>query len=93
MKHYIIVKFKDKSNTEKLLPEIKALYDGALKIEGVESIEIHKSNSQRDNRYSLMIEMTLTPEGLEGFDASEIHKEWKSKYGELLESKAIFDCE
>lgn len=93
MKHYIIVKFKDKNNTEKLLPEIRELYDKALRIEGVENIEIHKSNSQRDNRYSLMIEMTLSPEGLERFDASEVHRDWKSRFGELLESKAIFDCE
>ena len=33
------------------------------------------------------------PEGLERFDASDIHKDWKSKYGDLLESKAIFDCD
>ncbi|SDA75974.1 Stress responsive A/B Barrel Domain [Lachnospiraceae bacterium G11] len=93
MKHYIIAKFKDRDNTEKLFPEIKMLFDKALTIEGVENIEIHKSNSQRDNRYSLMIEMTLSPEGLERFDASEVHRDWKSRFGELLESKAIFDCE
>lgn len=93
MKHYIIAKFKDGENTEKLFPEIKTLFDKALMIEGVENIEIHKSNSKRDNRYSLMIEMTLSPEGLEKFDASKVHRDWKSRYGELLESKAIFDCE
>lgn len=93
MKHYIIAKFKDRDNTERLFPEIKELFDKALKIEGVENIDIYKSNSKRDNRYSLMIEMTLSPEGLEKFDASEVHRDWKSRFGELLESKAIFDCE
>ncbi|WP_176764387.1 hypothetical protein [Butyrivibrio sp. INlla18] len=54
---------------------------------------IHKSNSTRDNRYSIMIEMNLSPEGLENFDVSEVHKEWKATYGDRLESKAIFDCD
>ena len=55
---------------------------------GVEKVEIHKSNSSRENRYSIMIEMTLTPEGLEHFDASEVHHRWKDLYGSRLESKA-----
>lgn len=54
---------------------------------------IHKSISNRDNRYSIMIEMNLSHEGLEAFDASEVHKEWKDTYGDRLESKAIFDCD
>ena len=56
-------------------------------------MEVHPSNSTRDNRYSLMIEMTLTPEGLERYDVCDAHKQWKAQYGDLLESKAIFDCE
>ena len=93
MKHYIIAKFKDREDTERLLPEIKALFQKAQDLKGVEGVIIHKSNSTRDNRYSIMIEMNLSPEGLEVFDASDIHKEWKATYGERLESKAIFDCE
>ena len=93
MKHFIIAKFKDRDDTERLLPEIRELFDETLAIPGVESVVIHKSNSTRDNRYSLMIEMTLTPEGLENFDASDVHKNWKATYGDRLESKAIFDCE
>lgn len=93
MKHYIIAKFKDRDDTEKLLPEIKALFQKTLNIKGIESVTIHKSNSTRDNRYSIMIEMNLSPEGLENFDASEVHKEWKATYGDRLESKAIFDCD
>ena len=93
MKHYIIAKFKDREDTERLHPEIKALFQKAQDLKGVEGMIIHKSNSTRDNRYSIMIEMNLSPEGLENFDASEVHKEWKATYGERLESKAIFDCD
>ena len=93
MKHYIIAKFKDRSDTERLLPEITALFDKTLELDGVENVEIHKSNSTRENRYSIMIVLTLTPEGLEQFDASEVHRYWKAAYGDRLESKAIFDCE
>ena len=93
MKHYIIAKFKDREDTEWLLPEIKALFQKAQDLKGVEGVIIQKSNSTRDNRYSIMIEMNLSPEGLENFDASEVHKEWKATYGDRLESKAIFDCD
>ncbi|MCR5556286.1 MAG: hypothetical protein K6F75_01840 [Butyrivibrio sp.] len=93
MKHYIIAKFKDRDDTDRLLPEIEDLFQKTLDIKGVESAVIHKSNSTRDNRYSIMIEMNLSQEGLEAFDASEVHKEWKNTYGDRLESKAIFDCD
>ena len=93
MKHYIIAKFKDRNDTEKFLPDITALFNKTLKLDGVEDVVIHKTNSTRDNRYSIMIEMTVTPEGLENYDKSEAHKYWKSTYGDRLESKAIFDCE
>ena len=93
MKHYIIVKFKDKNDTERLLPEIRRLFDKALLIDGVKEVKIHPSNSDRENRYSLMIEMTLTPEGLLAYDVSEMHKDWKRTYGDRIESMAIFDCE
>ena len=93
MKHYILAKFKDKSDTERLYPEIKALFEKTLEIEGVRAVAVHKSNSTRENRYSIMIEMTMSPEALPIYDACEPHKEWKSRYGDRLECKAIFDCE
>ena len=93
MKHYIIAKFKDRNDTENLLPEIQELFNETLNIPGVESFVIHKSNSTRENRYSIMIEMNLSEEGLNNFDASEVHKKWKATYGDRLESKAIFDCD
>ncbi len=93
MKHFIIAKFKTREDTERLLPEITELFNRTLEIEGVDAVVIHKNNSTRENRYSIMIEMTVTPEGLERYDVCEPHKLWKSKYGDLLEAKAIFDCE
>lgn len=93
MKHYIIAKFKDREDTERLFPEIRQLFCEAEKIHGVEKALVHKSNSDRDNRYSIMIEMDLSAQGLLDFDASELHKRWKESYGDRLESKAIFDCE
>ncbi len=93
MKHYIIAKFKDRNDTERLLPEIEALFQKTLELPGVEGVTIHTSNSTRENRYSIMIEMTLSHEGLEAFDASQVHKDWKATYGERLENKAIFDCD
>ncbi|MCR5671800.1 MAG: Dabb family protein [Butyrivibrio sp.] len=93
MKHYIIAKFKDRADTERLMPEITELFKETLKLPGVESFVIHKSNSTRENRYSIMIEMNLSAEGLDNFDASQVHKKWKANYGDRLESKAIFDCD
>ncbi len=93
MKHYIIAKFKDRKDLQNLYQEISDLFQKVLDLKGVEKVELHKSNSTRENRYSLMIVMTLTPEGLEEFDASDVHREWKERYGARLESKAIFDCE
>ena len=93
MKHYIIAKFKDRNDTTRFLPEITKLFDQTLALDGVERVDIHPSNSTRENRYSLMIEMTLTLEGLNAFDASDVHRIWKETYGDRLESKAIFDCE
>ena len=93
MKHYIIAKFKDRNDTTRFLPEITKLFDQTLALDGVERVDIHPSNSTRENRYSLMIEITLTPEGLNAFDASDVHRIWKETYGDRLESKAIFDCE
>ena len=93
MKHYIIVKFKDKKDTARLLPEIRRLFFRALSIEGVSEVKVHPSCSDRPNRYSLMIEMTMTPQGLLAYDVSDMHLEWKKTYGDRIESKAIFDCE
>ena len=93
MRHFIIVKFNDSVNVKELADPIKNLFDESLKIDGVEKVEVHVSNSDRSNRHDLMIEMTLTKEGLELYDISEMHKKWKAQYGEYIVSKTIFDCD
>ena len=84
---------KDREDTERFLPDITEIFNRTLEIEGVDDVVIHTTNSTRENRYSIMIEMTLTPEGLERYDVCDAHKLWKSKYGDKLVGKVIFDCE
>ncbi len=93
MKHYILAKFRNRDDTERLFPEITELFRRAQALDGVENVTIRKSNSARENRYSIMIEIDLSHTGLEAFDASDVHREWKAVYGDRLESKAKFDCE
>ena len=93
MNHYIIVKFKDGYDYLKELENITKLFNETLKIDGVNKVDIYKSNSDLDNRYDLMIKMELTQNGLKEFDNSWIHKKWKEDYKEYIESKTIFDCD
>ncbi|MBO4547906.1 MAG: hypothetical protein J5758_01695 [Abditibacteriota bacterium] len=93
MKHYIIAKFTDKSLADSLLPDIRALFDRAGASDGVAGVAVHGSCSDRENRFHVMIEMTLSAEGPALWDSSPVHREWKDRYGPLLAAKAIFDCE
>lgn len=93
MKHYIIVKFISDFDYVKELDKINNLFNKALEIDGVNRIDIYRSNSSLSNRYDLMIKMELTKEGLINFDNSSIHSKWKSDYGKYIESKTIFDCD
>ena len=93
MKHYIIVKFKNDYNYIKELNTINDLFEEALEIDGVNRVEMFKSNSDLSNRYDLMIRMELTSEGLINFDNSIIHSKWKNEYGKYIENKTIFDCD
>lgn len=93
MRHFIIVKFKETVNIEELEQPIRELLYGALKLDGIKGITILRSNSTRPNRHDLMIEMFLTPDGLDNWDNSEIHKTWKAEYGQYIEHKTIFDCD
>ena len=93
MKHYIIVKFNDSVSVNGLVEPIKELFNESLKIEGVDAVNIYVSNTNLQNRHDLMIEMKLTQLGLSNFDNSEIHKKWKSEYGQYIINKTIFDCD
>lgn len=93
MKHYIIVKWKEPAEMAGSLDAIQAIFDKTLEIDGVHSVILHPSCSDRSNRYDLMIEMNMDPEALPAYDACAPHKEWKKDYGEFILQKAIFDCE
>ena len=93
MKHFIIAKFRENIDWKSLVPEITAHFDAARQIEGISDVIIHTSCSDRANRFHIMIEIQMTPEGLENWDKSDVHKTWKAKYGDMLEGKTIFDCE
>ena len=95
MKHHIICKFKDTVSKEELkamLPDIQALFDHCNEIPGVEKTELIPNVIDRPNRYDLMIRLTMTPEGLEAYDISDMHKAWKKNFSAYMESKCIFDC-
>lgn len=93
MRHFIIVKFDNSINIQELIKPIENLFNKALKIDGINKIEVYTSNINLPNRHDLMIEMLLTPKALELFDASEIHKRWKAEYGKYIVNKTIFDCD
>ena len=93
MKHYIIAKFKENIDWKRLVPEITEHFQPAKAIDGVSEVVIHTSCSDKPNRFHLMIELQMTPEGLKNWDKSPVHSGWKSRYGEMLEGKTIFDCE
>ena len=47
----------------------------------------------RPNRYDLLIELTMTPDMLPAYDASEPHHRWKETFGAHIQQQAIFDYE
>ena len=93
MEHYIIVKFNENYNYLNEIEKIKDLFNESLNIEGVNKINIYKSNIDLENRYDLMIKMVLDSNGLINFDNSWIHKKWKEEYSKFIKNKVIFDCE
>lgn len=93
MRHLIIVKFNPDFNLKKEISEIQELFNKAIAIKNIKSIKLYQKNIDKLNRYDLMIEMYLSKQALDEFDNSNIHKEWKEKYGKYIENKTIFDCE
>ena len=91
MKHYIIVKFVEGTDVKALEEPVKKIFEETLEIPGIHALTIKTSNSDRSNRYDLMIEIDMEREALEAYDNSVWHRQWKEQYGSLLASKAIFD--
>lgn len=93
MKHYIIVKFVEGTDVGALVEPVRAIFARTLSISGIRSVQVKRSNSDRSNRYDLMIEMDMEPQALADYDVSEPHLYWKNTYGALIAKKAIFDCD
>ncbi len=93
MKHHIIVKFVEGTDSRALEEPVLRLFEETLSIPGIHGVEIRLSNSDRKNRYDMMIVMDMEKEALPAYDVSEPHLRWKSEYGGLVEKKAIFDCD
>lgn len=94
MKHCILAKFNESvADKPAVLAQVKALFAGAAPVDGVNGITIHENCVARDNRYDLMIVVKMEKAALPNWDASEIHHQWKTQFGGMLEKKAIFDYE
>ena len=93
MKHYIIVKFTEGTDVKTLVEPVREIFSRTLSIPGIHGLELKISNSDRANRFDLMIILDMEKEALPAYDTSEPHLSWKNRYGELIAKKAIFDCD
>lgn len=93
MKHHIIVKFTEGTDVAALAEPVRAIFERTLSIPGIHGLEIKTSNSDRPNRYDLMIVLDMEKDALPAYDVSEPHLQWKTEYGPITAKKAIFDCE
>ena len=80
MQHCILVKWTpDAGDRDALAKEAEAIF--------------RRNVINRPNRYDLLIELTMTPDMLPAYDASEPHHRWKETFGARIQQKAIFDYE
>ena len=93
MKHHIIVKFTEGTDVKALVEPVRKIFEETLCIPGSHAVDILLSNSDRANRYDLMIVMDMEKEALPAYDISAPHLRWKSEYGDRIAKKAIFDCD
>ncbi len=93
MKHHIIVKFTEGTDVNSLTDPVREIFEETLRIPGIRHVELKVSNSDRANRYDLMIVMDMDKEALGAYDVSEPHLRWKREYQDRIAKKAIFDCD
>lgn len=92
MKHYIIVRFNSTvDDRAALCGEIGRFFSGAADIPGITGCGVFPNCVDRDNRHDLMIELEMAEDALPAWDASELHRRWKSEYGGYIAAKTIFD--
>lgn len=94
MKHHIIVKWNESVSDKKaILASVREAFGDCGKISGVHGAELIENCIDRENRYDLMIVIDMDKDALTAWDSSDIHKAWKSGFGDKIAMKAIFDCE
>lgn len=96
MKHLILAKFKPAYTAAQkaaMLPDIRRIFEGTLSIDGITDVQVFTNCVDRSNRYDLMIQLTMERSALASYDGCAWHREWKDRYGDMLEKKAIFDYE
>lgn len=96
MKHYIIARYKPEitaEQKERFAPEILKLFQETLSVPGIRAVEVKTNCVARENRYDVMIILTMDAAALPAYDGCPAHHTWKNTYGQYLEKKAIFDCE
>lgn len=94
MKHLIIAKYHDAvSDKEEMFRRISELFSTWTEYPFIRDCRIIRNCIDRPNRYDIIIAVDLAPEDLPLWDGCELHRQWKSAFGEALQAKAIFDAE
>ena len=93
MKHHIIVKFAEGTDVRALEKPVRSIFEQTLSLPGIRGVDVRLSNSDRPNRYDMMIVMDMDKDSLPAYDVSEPHLRWKAEYGGIVAKKAIFDCD
>lgn len=94
MKHYIIVKFNNQfDGLDNHLSHIKSIFEPLKEINGIHEIEYIKNVVNKENRFDLMIRITMDKDVLETYAKSPPHLRWKEEYSKFIESKTIFDSD
>lgn len=94
MKHCILAKYNQRvQDKTAALARIRGIFSVCGEIAGVRGAEVFSCCVDRANRYDVMIVLDMDKDALKGYDESAMHHRWKDEFGELLESKAIFDYE
>ena len=93
MRHYVIIKLNDRSMKDEVAERARAIFEKTLELDGVEKVAVYPNCVDRPNRFDVMIVITMRPETLPVYDASEAHLEWKRYCDPLLAAKTVFDCD
>lgn len=96
MNHLILVKFKPEYSKAQILvmiEDIKTIFNQAKSIPGIHDVEYHVNCINRPNRYDFFVNLIMDKVALPLWDESELHIRWKSDYGQMIETKCIFDYE